>query len=70
LARGVFQRLAQAGDSRAAFLLAETYDPISLAKRQLLPPESDPELARIWYRKASEGGSPEANARLDRLSNW
>ncbi len=70
LARGVFLRLAQAGDSRAAFLLAETYDPISLAKRQLLPPDSDPELARIWYRKASDWGSQEANGRLERLSNW
>jgi hypothetical protein len=67
LARGIFLRYAQEGDSRAAFLLAETYDPISLAKRQLLPPESDPELARIWYRKS---GSQEANARLERLATW
>jgi hypothetical protein len=70
LARGIFQRYAQRGDSRAAFLLAETYDPISLARRQLLPPESDPELARIWYRKAAEGGSHEANARLERMATW
>jgi hypothetical protein len=69
-ARAIFQRLAQTGDSRAAFLLAETYDPISLAKHQLLPPDSDPEKARLWYRRALERGSPDANARLDRLSNW
>jgi hypothetical protein len=68
--RAIFQRYAQTGDSRAAFLLAETYDPISLAKHQLLPPDSDPEKARLWYRRASEHGSMEANARLDRLSNW
>jgi hypothetical protein len=70
LARGIFLRYAQAGDARAAFLLAESYDPISLAKRQLLPPESDPELARIWYRKALDFGAQEAISRLERLSNW
>jgi hypothetical protein len=69
-ARAIFLRLAQNGDSRAAFLLAETYDPIALAKHQLLPPDSDPEKARLWYRRASERGSPEANTRLERLSNW
>jgi hypothetical protein len=69
-ARAIFLRLAQRGDSRAAFLLAETYDPISLAKHQLLPPDSDLEKARLWYRRASERGSPEANSRLERLANW
>ncbi len=69
-ARVVFLRLAQTGDSRAAFLLAETYDPISLAKHQLQPPDSDLEKARLWYRRASERGLQEANARLERLSNW
>lgn len=69
-ARAIFLRLAQNGDSRAAFLLAETYDPIALAKHQLLPPDSDLEKARLWYRRASERGSPEAGSRLERLSNW
>lgn len=69
-ARAIFLRLAQDGDSRAAFLLAESYDPIALAKHQLLPPDSDPEKARLWYRRASERGSQEANSRLERLSNW
>jgi hypothetical protein len=69
-ARWIFQQLAQNGDARAAFLLAETYDPISLAKHQLPPPDSDLEKARIWYRRAADHGSLEANARLERLSNW
>ena len=69
-ARAILTRIAQAGDSRAAFMLAETFDPIALAKRQLLPAESDIELARIWYRKASALGSPEAPGRLERLANW
>jgi hypothetical protein len=66
-ARAIFLELALGGDSLAAFLLAETYDPISLAKHQLLPPQSDAERARLWYRRA---GSREANARLERLANW
>lgn len=70
LARGIFLRYAQAGYARAAFLYADSYDPISLAKRQLLPPDSDPALARIWYRKALDWGSREASARLERLANW
>jgi hypothetical protein len=69
-ARLIFGRIAQNGDSRAAFMLAETYDPIALAKRQLLPPDSDLEQARIWYRKASDLGSQEARGRLERLTNW
>jgi hypothetical protein len=69
-ARQVFSRVAQTGDPRGAFMLAETYDPISLAKHQLLPRDSDLELARVWYRKASDLGSPDASGRLDRLTNW
>jgi hypothetical protein len=69
-ARQIFSRVAQTGDPRGAFVLAETYDPISLAKHQLLPKDSDLELARIWYRKASDLGSPDAPNRLDRLTNW
>jgi uncharacterized protein YjbI with pentapeptide repeats len=69
-ARQVFGRIAQKGDPRGAFMLAETYDPISLAKHQLLPKDSDIELARVWYRKATELGSPDAPGRLDRLTNW
>jgi len=70
LARGIFLRFAQGGNARAAYLLANSYDPISLAKRLLLPPESDLALARIWYRKASDWGSQDAAARLQRLANW
>jgi hypothetical protein len=69
-ARAIFSRIAQAGDSRAAFMLAETYDPIALAKRQLLPADSDMELARIWYRKAHALGAQEASGRLERLATW
>jgi hypothetical protein len=69
LARGIFRRYAQS-DARAAFLLAETYDPISLARRELMPPDSDPAAARLWYRRAAELGAQEANVRLERLEKW
>ncbi len=68
-ARGIFLRFAQQS-ARAAFLYADSYDPITLAKRQLPPPESDLALARIWYRKASSMGSQDATYRLERLENW
>lgn len=68
-ARGIFLRFAQQS-ARAAFLYADSYDPITLAKRQLPPPESDLALARIWYRKASSLGSQDATYRLERLENW
>ena len=69
LARGIFMRYAKE-DARAAFLLAETYDPISLSRRQLLPPDSDIAAARLWYRRASELGLRDANVRLERLASW
>ncbi|MBO0751045.1 MAG: hypothetical protein J2P53_02975 [Bradyrhizobiaceae bacterium] len=69
-ARGIFLRLARDGNPHGAFWYADSYDPISLARHQLLPPESDLGLARIWYRKAYDMGSQEANARLERLSSW
>jgi hypothetical protein len=69
-ARLIFHWIAETGDPRAAFMLAETYDPIALAKRPLLPVDSDIALARIWYRKASDFGSQDAPGRLERLANW
>jgi hypothetical protein len=50
-ARLVFQRAAEAGNARAAFMLAETYDPIVLEKLGELGLASDVKAARIWYGK-------------------
>jgi hypothetical protein len=66
-ARLVFERAAQAGDSRAALTLASTYDPLVLQKlgeRGLAP---DVAMARFWYEKAKELGSKEAPERLEVL---
>jgi hypothetical protein len=66
-ARLVFERAAQAGDSRAALALASTYDPLvlqRLGERGLAP---DIAMARFWYEKAKELGSKEAPERLEVL---
>ena len=66
-ARLVFERAAQAGDSRAALALASTYDPLvlqQLGERGLAP---DIAMARFWYEKAKELGSKEAPERLEVL---
>ena len=65
-ARLVFQRAAEAGNARAAFRLAETYDPIVLEKLGELGLASDVKAARTWYGKAKELGSEEALQRLQR----
>jgi hypothetical protein len=76
-ARLVLQRAAEAGDSRAALMLAATYDPIVLEKVgiQGFAPDlvqgfaPDMALARNWYARAKEFGSTEAERRLQALSS-
>jgi TPR repeat protein len=68
-ARLVFQRAAEAGNARAAFMLAETYDPIVLENLGELGLASDVKAARIWYGKAKELGSEAAQERLQRLAH-
>lgn len=68
-ARQFFQRAAEKGLAEAALALAATYDPAELARMKgvtgVVP---DPELARKWYERARQLGSPEAAARLSQLS--
>jgi hypothetical protein len=65
-ARLVYQRAAEAGNARAAFALAGTYDPIVLkTSGQSLQPNVA--TARTWYRRAKDLGSKEALDRLERL---
>ena len=68
-ARLMFQRAAEAGDGAGAFALAETYDPLvlgGLRLRQGIMP--DLALARTWYERARNLGSPEARDRISRLA--
>jgi hypothetical protein len=76
-ARLVLKRAAEAGEARAALMLAGTYDPAMLEKigiqgfgpdivRGFAP---DMALARTWYQWAKEFGSTEAARRLDMLAS-
>lgn len=68
-ARLLFQRAAEAGDPRAAFALAETYDPIALQRWGEHGFAPDIAMARTWYERAKEFGSSEAAQRLQTLAS-
>ena len=63
---GVLGNGRRAGSGKAAMLVAMTYDPDYLASLGTNP-GSDPRMATIWYRKASEMGYEGATARLEGL---
>jgi hypothetical protein len=69
-ARLLLLRAAEARDARAALYLAKTFDPI--ASRQVSSADAAPDLnqARIWYQRAREWGSPEAQRQLDALASY
>jgi hypothetical protein len=69
VARLLLRRAADAQDPTAALLLAQTYDPDVLGTqdaRNIIP---DPEAARIWYQKAAQLGSADAQRRLAQMQN-
>jgi hypothetical protein len=68
-ARLVLRRPAEAGNGRAAAMLAGTYDAAVLAKLGVRGVVPDMEMARAWYAKAEQFGSPEASRRLKTLAS-
>lgn len=66
-ARVVLEQAAEAKNASAAFALGQTYDP--LMERSAVRPDAPPDLAiaRVWYEKAKDLGSPEAAQRLSQL---
>jgi hypothetical protein len=68
-ARLVLRRAANAGNARAAMTLAETYDPVILAKLGVHGFVPDVAMARVWYEKAKRFGSAEASQRLELLAS-
>ena len=68
-ARLVLRRAAEAGDARAAMMLAGTYDPTVLDKLSVHGVVPDLAMARSWYEKARRFGASEASSQLDRLAN-
>jgi TPR repeat protein len=67
VARPVLEQAAEAKNAAAALALGQTYDP--LIERSAVRPDAPPDIAmaRIWYEKAKDLGSPEAAQRLNQL---
>ena len=68
-ARLVLERAAESKDAEAALMLAASYDPLALREWKVYGLPGDIGLARAWYEKAKEFGSPEASRRLEILAN-
>jgi hypothetical protein len=66
-ARIVLERAADMGSAQASFALAETYDPLILAKWGTYGTRGDAIKARDLYAKADAGGIKEAKARFEAL---
>ena len=67
-ARLLFRRVAEAGDARAAFTLAGTFDPNVLKALGLQDGAPDIALASLWYERAAQLGSADAPRRLQQLA--
>ncbi|MDA9422376.1 hypothetical protein XH97_09655 [Bradyrhizobium sp. CCBAU 53380] len=68
-ARLLLERAANAQDATAAFMLAQSYDPVVLGTSDSRRIAADATAARDWYQKAAILGSAEARQRLAQLSN-
>ena len=66
-ARLLLRRAAEAGDPRAALILAATYDPNVQKELGVYGGAPDVAMAQAWYEKAKEFGSREAPRRLELL---
>ncbi|MEO6783022.1 MAG: hypothetical protein ABI407_16545 [Bradyrhizobium sp.] len=69
VARLLLKRAADAQEASAAFLLAETYDPDVLGTPDTRSITPDPAAARLWYQRAAQLGSTDAQQRLAQLQN-
>jgi curved DNA-binding protein CbpA len=67
-ARTALLRAAEGRDARAALVLGATYDPIMLSSVPTVGLAADVSLARGWYEKARDLGSPDAQERLNLLA--
>jgi hypothetical protein len=68
VARLLLERAANV-EPTAAFLLAETYDPAVLGTVDTRSITPDPATARLWYQRAAQLGSTDAEQRLAQLQN-
>jgi hypothetical protein len=68
-ARLLLERAADAQEPSAAFMLAQTYDPVVLGTQDARRIVPNPATARAWYERAAQLGSIEAQRRLGQLPN-
>ena len=68
-ARLLLQRVAEAHNARAAFELAATYDPLVIKRFGSNSATPDLALARAWYQRARDWGSPDAAKQLEALAS-
>ncbi|HET7910396.1 MAG TPA: hypothetical protein VFL49_00025 [Pseudolabrys sp.] len=68
-ARLLLQRVAETNNARAAFELAETYDPIAIKKAGGSSVTADAALAQHWYQRAREWGHPSGSQELDAIAS-
>jgi hypothetical protein len=68
-ARLLLERAADAQEAGAALILARTYDPAVLGTPDARSIAPDPAAALIWYRRAAQFGSQDAQQRLDQMQN-
>jgi hypothetical protein len=68
-ARLLLERAADAQEAGAALLLAQTYDPAVLGTPDARSITPDPVMARAWYQKAAQFGSPDARQRLAQMQD-
>jgi hypothetical protein len=66
-ARLVLERAVEMGSAQASFALAETYDPLILAKWKTQGTRGDASKAQGLYARADAAGIQEAKARLEAL---
>jgi hypothetical protein len=67
-ARLVLRKAADANNAEAALALAATYDPFILRELKVYGFAPDAAMARVWYEKAIDLGSPAAPRRLEMLT--
>jgi hypothetical protein len=68
-ARLLLERAADAQEPSAALMLAQTYDPDVLGTQDSRSITPDPAMARAWYQKAAQFGSPDAQQRLAQMQH-
>jgi hypothetical protein len=68
-ARLLLQRVAETNNARAAFELAETYDPIAMKKFGGSSVAADPALAQYWYQRARDGRLPAATQEPEAIAS-